>query len=254
MYNMAGNYGNSLQFWAYDQTAWAPGGMCQPVMTLTDKGNVGIKASVADIDDSGALLYVAGTAVVKDELRIDRASGTDGIGSYLTIRNTSKTLANTGYSWRMYNMTEGYGNSLQFWVYDQKEWNGGMCKPVMTLTDKGKVGIKASVDLIDNSDALLYVAGKIIATEVEVKNVGADFVFEKDYKLKSLEEVETYINENQHLPGIAPASETTKGVELARFNTMLLQKVEELTLYAITQQKFIQEMQARLDKLEGNKK
>ena len=82
-------------------------------------------------------------------------------------------------------------------------------------------------------DYALDVNGTIRCEELMVQNVSADFVFEKDYKLRSLSEVEAFINKNGHLPGIAPASETVKDLKISEFNTTLLQKVEELTLYMI---------------------
>jgi hypothetical protein len=76
---------------------------------------------------------------------------------------------------------------------------------------------------------------------------GADFVFEKDYALKPLAEVEQYITENKRLPEIASAAEMKKsGLELGEMNIKLLQKIEELTLYLIEQNKRIQELEKQL--------
>jgi hypothetical protein len=84
----------------------------------------------------------------------------------------------------------------------------------------------------------LDVAGTIRAQEVKVNMEGADFVFEDDYKLQSLTEVESFIKENKHLPDIAPAKEMKQnGVNQSEMNQKLLQKIEELTLYVIEQQK-----------------
>ncbi len=101
---------------------------------------------------------------------------------------------------------------------------------------------KVSIGTTEN-DAMLTVGGKIEAEEIEVKDVGADFVFDEDYNLRSLGEVESFIKENGHLPEVAPASETKEGVNLGEFNQLLLQKVEELTLYIIEQEKRIQELE-----------
>ena len=84
-----------------------------------------------------------------------------------------------------------------------------------------------------NPAAKLSVNGKIEAEEIEVKDIGADYVFQDEYELQSLIELEKYINENKHLPGIAPASESEKGTNLGEFSEVLLQKIEELTLYVI---------------------
>ncbi|WP_320052056.1 hypothetical protein [uncultured Acetobacteroides sp.] len=80
----------------------------------------------------------------------------------------------------------------------------------------------------------LDVAGKVRADEITVNTSGADFVFEKGYNLRPLNEVEVFVKENKHLPDVAPATEMqTNGVSIGEMNAKLLQKVEELTLYVI---------------------
>ena len=90
----------------------------------------------------------------------------------------------------------------------------------------------------------LRVPGTIKAKEVIVNTTGADFVFDKDYKLPTLKEVKTYIEQNQHLPEIPSASEMLEeGVSLDKLVIQLLQKVEELTLYTIQQEERIKELE-----------
>ncbi|MCK9312319.1 MAG: hypothetical protein M0P26_08590, partial [Bacteroidales bacterium] len=86
----------------------------------------------------------------------------------------------------------------------------------------------------------LDVNGTIRATEVKVVSVGqfADFVFDRDYRLPKLTEVHNYIQENGHLPDIPSATEVKEnGMSLVDMQVKLLQKIEELTLYMIDQQK-----------------
>ncbi|WP_291856845.1 hypothetical protein [Marinilabilia sp.] len=81
-------------------------------------------------------------------------------------------------------------------------------------------------------------AGTIRAAEVKVEAGGntADFVFEDDYELKDLKELESFIKDNKHLPDIPSAKEMeASGINLAEMNKLLLQKIEELTLYVIEQ-------------------
>lgn len=91
--------------------------------------------------------------------------------------------------------------------------------------------------------------GKLFAKEIEVKtNVWADYVFKPDYKLMPLDELEGFIKANNHLPNIPTEAEVkTDGINVAEMNAKLLQKVEELTLYVIEQQK-------RIDLLENKGK
>ena len=87
----------------------------------------------------------------------------------------------------------------------------------------------------------LAVDGKIKTKEVKVTLDGwSDFVFEKEYNLPSLKEVETHIREKGHLKDIPSAKEVEEnGIFLGKMNSKLLQKIEELTLYTIQQEKEI---------------
>jgi hypothetical protein len=100
-----------------------------------------------------------------------------------------------------------------------------------------------------NYNSLFNVDGKIECEEIEVKDVGADYVFKPDYNLLSLEEVEQFISTNGHLPGVPPAEETKKGVSLGEFSEKLLEKVEELTLHMIELKKENEALKEEIDAL-----
>jgi hypothetical protein len=116
--------------------------------------------------------------------------------------------------------------------------------------DKFVVGVIHSGDrlwhplLTIQNDRNIIADGKITATEIQVKqNVWSDFVFQPTYKLKPLIEVEKYIKTNGHLEDIPSAKEVEKnGVNMGEMQAKLLQKIEELTLYVIEQQKTIDEL------------
>jgi len=98
----------------------------------------------------------------------------------------------------------------------------------------------------------LAVAGKIIAEEITIQlnSSWPDYVFNKNYQLKSLDEVEKFISVNGHLPGIPNAKSVEEnGVDLGEISSLLLQKIEELTLYTLAQQKAINELKEELEKL-----
>ena len=94
----------------------------------------------------------------------------------------------------------------------------------------------------------LDVNGTIRANEIKVEiGWAADFVFEKDYPLPSIEKVAQFIEDNGHLPGIPSAEEVIEnGVNLGEMNQKLLQKIEELTLYVIEQQKQINDLKKQV--------
>lgn len=98
-----------------------------------------------------------------------------------------------------------------------------------------------------HSSYMLSVNGAVRAKEVTVDSGWSDFVFEDDYKLRSLEEVESFIEENGHLPEIPSAKEVQEnGAKVSESITKLLQKIEELTLYTIAQQKEINDLKQQI--------
>jgi len=109
------------------------------------------------------------------------------------------------------------------------------------------VGIGTS-NFIDGTDIYrLAVKGAIRADRVKVYTTWADFVFEKNYILPTLEDVENHIKENGHLKDIPSAKEVeANGIELGEMNKKLLQKVEELTLYIIEMNKELKEVKGKL--------
>jgi hypothetical protein len=103
----------------------------------------------------------------------------------------------------------------------------------------GNVGIGTT-----NATDKLTVNGRVKCEELWVDTVGADFVFEEGYSLMPLDEVETYIERNGHLPEIASAVEMrANGLGVGEFQTQLLQKIEELTLHVIEQNKRIEALE-----------
>ena len=92
----------------------------------------------------------------------------------------------------------------------------------------------------------LAVNGGIVATSLDIMNPvpQSDFVFEKDYKLRTLAETEAYVTKNKHLPEVPSAAEFKQnGYSVGTMDDILLRKVEELTLYMIELQKQNNEMQ-----------
>lgn len=99
----------------------------------------------------------------------------------------------------------------------------------------------------------LAVEGSIGAREVKVTATGwSDFVFKKEYNLPTLEEVEKHIKEKGHLENIPSEEEVLKnGINLGEMNSKLLQKIEELTLYSIQQNKKIEEQSKEIETLKA---
>ncbi len=105
----------------------------------------------------------------------------------------------------------------------------------MSVMANGQVGI-GTTDI--PSPYKLAVADGIITEKVKVAVESSadwsDFVFEDDYELASISDVESFIKKHKHLPGVPSAVEVVEqGIDLGKMDATLLQKIEELTLYVI---------------------
>lgn len=151
-------------------------------------------------------------------------------GSDLVLKSPSRGNNGSGRA-----LVHDFGNILSL-NYDN-DFTGGT-----------KIG---TTFLVKDNNASLQ--GKFEAKEIKVTlTPTADFVFAEDYDLPKLEEVEKHIKDKKHLPEIASAKQMEKeGVNVGEFQIKLLQKIEELTLYTIEQNKLIKEQQKRIEVLEN---
>jgi hypothetical protein len=137
------------------------------------------------------------------------------------------------------------------------DWQTGGKGLSVNLTS-GNVGIGTT----STGSMKLAVDGKVGAREVVVTLASPwpDYVFDDDYKLPSLLEVERYIKANKHLLEVPTAEEVKEnGVSLGEMNTILLKKVEELTLYVVELSKANEQnreenrrQQAEIDRLKNS--
>ncbi len=115
-------------------------------------------------------------------------------------------------------------------------------------------GINTFPNTIGNasvSDYSLFVKGGILTDEVRVATGWADYVFAEDYKLSTLKEVEEFINKNGHLPNVPSAKEVeANGMSVGEMAKIQQEKIEELTLYVIKQNKQIEVQQKQMEQLQ----
>ncbi len=119
----------------------------------------------------------------------------------------------------------------------------------LSQDDFGNVAIDTQTD----TGYKLQVAGGIRSTAVTVSATPwPDYVFDPQYDLKPLEEVKTYIEKNGHLPEIPSADEIEKGgVDLGEMNRLLIQKMEEMTLYQIELMELLKQQSVEIEQLKS---
>ncbi len=172
----------------------------------------------------------------------------------LSLRNKSDGVSS--YGWLEFNDVNsrmgyvGFGSSSTNHLYLYNQIGGNIL-----LSTTGGVGIGTG----NTQGYKLAVAGGkgIIAEEVTVKLQAnwPDYVFENRYNLPTLKEVENHIQEKGHLQNIPSAKEVAKnGIQLGEMNKKLLEKIEELTLYTIQQEKRIEKLETKNTELENQDK
>ena len=210
------------------------------VNVINAQGYVGINQP-----NPSAQLHVGGTVKIDNNLNV---AGNANVSSNLWV-NGSAAVNGDLFSYATFNVNNvavtGDFNSYSFVnvFHNDLEIDG-----VATI---GAGSVPFSVPGGYN----LYVSKGILTEKLKVASHSdpvnwSDFVFNKDYKLRSLREVEIYINSNKHLPEIPSAKEVAEdGIDVAGMDAKLLQKIEELTLYVIQQQKHIEQQDKKIDAL-----
>ena len=155
---------------------------------------------------------------------------------------------------------KSYGGGYFFRVHNDNANNQSI--DALIIDENGNIGIgtnppQSKLDVAGKSSfrGNMKVDAKIEAKEIKITlTPTADFVFEENYDLPKLEDVEKHIKEKKHLPEIASAKEMEKeGVNVGEFQIKLLQKIEELTLYVIEQNNKIKSLEAKIENYESKK-
>jgi len=202
-------------------------------ISILNSGFVGIgtKTPKAKLDVNGSILI---------------PSGVNG-GAYFKYSYTSKST--NSRSWIVANDFYHYGDFGIYQSINQTDDNlqNFIHNYRFYINRDGNVGIGT----ITTGTHKLAVEGTIGAREIKVEAAAwSDFVFEENYQLKDLEEVESYIKENKHLPDVPSEKEVLEnGIQLGEMDAKLLQKIEELTLYVIEQNKTMKAQNKKIQTL-----
>ncbi|MEG0928447.1 hypothetical protein [Chryseobacterium sp.] len=168
--------------------------------------------------------------------------GNVGIG---TTSPTAKLEVNGDAKFK--DLISGGSNS---WLFHSPD-DGRKSLHFVPINSSGSDWDWAKSFVINGENGNASLKGKFEAKEIKVTlTPTADFVFDEEYNLPKLEDIEKHIKEKKHLPEIASAEEMEKeGVNIAEFQIKLLQKIEELTLYTIEQNKRLKKQEEKIEEL-----
>lgn len=220
------------------------GGSFSTRMVVKVNGRVGI--GIADPDATFHVRNGNGTGL---DAHIEGFTLLDGNESSLLLgRQTGAPYGEWGIEYN------NHSGGLNFWKPSGATTGGGNYH--LFIKDNGKVSIGLDPNLATtyNGDYKLYVANGILTERVKVAlkttSDWADYVFAEDYKLKTLSEVEEYIKNHKHLPGVPSAEEVVEtGIDMAQMDAKLLEKIEELTLYIIDLEKKLQAQEEKIESI-----
>lgn len=168
---------------------------------------------------------------VTGRIRLGNDAGGPGSGAW--FRNIANT-ADVAFVGMANDNHVGFWGSGYGWALNVNATNGNVGIGTLTTTTAYKLSVN----------------GSIRAKELVVETGWADFVFAKNYRLRPLSEVESFIKTNNHLPDVPSAADVeANGVKLGEMQTTLLQKIEELTLYSIQQNKEIEALKAQINQI-----
>jgi len=215
-------------------------------------GNVGIGTITPRVKlDLNGLFYLNRPSIMQD------IGSTIGIpnGSYLNLAPSDLSSTNNSYvsflfpDNNSFRLGTEYDGHLGVGIYRDLQFGRYSGAPYMTIKDGGNVGIGTTAPGTNK----LAVEGTIAARKVVVTITSPfpDYVFKKDYRLPSLSSVGRYIRSNGHLPEMPAADSVQKnGLDLGGNQTLLVKKIEELTLYLLEQNRQLRSMQERINRLE----
>lgn len=218
MFQGTGESGNAIKF----RSMWRDN-----LLKIVGNGNIGI-----------------GTETPLEKLHID-----NGALQFLKIGENQDNVdiikmgeSNTANEFSLQGMFQGTGetgNALKF----RSMWKDDL----LIIKGNGQIGMGT----FETGNHKLAVEGSIGAREIKVESSGwSDFVFEHEYELPTLEEVEQHITENGHLPEVPSESEVAEnGINLGEMDAKLLQKIEELTLYMIDMNKRMKQLETENQEL-----
>jgi hypothetical protein len=212
-----------------------------PYFTIASNGNVAIGTDPTPDHK----LNVAGKTLVHGSTVHDL---------FDAINNQNNVASGSSVIWAAYKWGSTQNNNPMLLQATGAFPGGGQDRFV--VKNNGEVVIGNAFSFLDPNKYRLYVEKGILTERVKVAIQGtadwADYVFDENYRLKSLDEVESFVKSNKHLPGVPSAAQLVKdgGIDVNQMFAKQMEKIEELTLYMIQLKKENKELREAIEKLQ----
>ena len=214
-----------------------------PSFTDTDDQTLTLNGNTLSIANGNTITLPSTSVVAGTNVTVSGNGST--ATPYQISANDTSLYANNG----VINQSTTVSNNRIVDMNDRNIWFN-----TSTSTNNGKIYIGSSTSYpTTTGNYKLFVEGGILTEKVKValRNTAnwADYVFADNYKLMPLKEVESFVKTNKHLPGVSSASEIVEnGLDVAEMQSKHMEKIEELTLYIIEQDKKLDVQQQAIEK------
>jgi hypothetical protein len=227
-----------------------------------NSGNVGIGTNAPsqllhlNNTEGKAAINIDGSQPTIGNSAMSQVVFNDLTGSNMFVNALRKYNGNIEFVQSCYISSSSTWATIMRFYYNNAKWQIQNGVSDIEYLNSGNILLNNAGGVLINTSYIpsgyhLAVGGKIIAEEVlvELQTAWPDYVFNPDYNLPSISEVDSFIKENNHLPGVPSQSEISEeGIRLGKMNEILLKKIEELTLYIIQQDERIKHLEEQINK------
>lgn len=226
-------------------------------MKMTQNGNLGIGTTYFDSNDALTPLHIRKDDGINGQVLVEPSNliGQDAKVTIRGARNVSANVPNAQLAFENFDNDLAGANKLGLIAGSVTNYGANTGDLVFYTYSNGATAAE-TLRLTSSGEAIsdkLFVKTQATIKQLEIdpdKTTWPDYVFESDYELRSLSEVEDFVDENGHLPEVPSAAEVAEnGINVYEMQELMMKKIEELTLYMIDLKKENTILKSKIEQL-----